>query len=297
MKIYAGDIERHVQCESLPVALRARSLDLSRRALPGLHHMLLVEQGTVSVTVGSECHVFEAPLIASLPAATGVRLQVGAGAQVRLIACSSAMTADAIGDTAESFALRILVDGVIFHDLSADQALSHFQPMFDGVARELRAAQSSWMAVSSWLRLLLIAVCRLTGMFEQGHSGETASVLQRFRQMVEAHFREQRPVNFYAGMLGMTPDRLHAICTRELQRTPLALIHERLLHEARQRLERSSGSVEQVAAGLGFRDPTYFSHFFKRKAGCSPAQYRRSIRESGEEVAAAALSAGYSDWP
>ena len=37
-------------------------------------------------------------------------------------------------------------------------------------------------------------------------------------------------------------------------------------------------TVEQIAYGLGFRDPAYFSRFFSRRVGMSPGAYRKAAR-------------------
>lgn len=46
--------------------------------------------------------------------------------------------------------------------------------------------------------------------------------------------------------------------------------------QARKLLQWSGQSVEQVAAQLGYSDPSNFSHAFKRWTGMSPAQFRRA---------------------
>ena len=51
------------------------------------------------------------------------------------------------------------------------------------------------------------------------------------------------------------------------------LIADRLLLEARRRLLYSDESVGRIAGALGFRDPSYFSRFFRAKTGRSPRQF------------------------
>ena len=69
-----------------------------------------------------------------------------------------------------------------------------------------------------------------------------------------------------------------------------------MVQEAKLRLERSARNIQEISDSLGFRDPTYFSHFFKRKTGLSPAGYREIARASaGSENSM--LSSGYADWP
>lgn len=153
------------------------------------------------------------------------------------------------------------------------------------------------MAIAAYMRLILMALWRAAGAeaAEQRGRGGGASVLQRYRQLVEIGFRQHRSIADYAGELGVTTDRLHSICRSELGRSPVQLLHERVVQEAKLRLERSARTVQEISDGLGFRDPTYFSHFFKKKTGFSPAIYRDLARKS--EASTVTLSSGYADWP
>jgi AraC-like DNA-binding protein len=49
-----------------------------------------------------------------------------------------------------------------------------------------------------------------------------------------------------------------------------------LLLEAKRRLVFTRGSVEELAFDLGFKDPAYFSRFFKKLTDQTPAVYRSS---------------------
>ena len=90
--------------------------------------------------------------------------------------------------------------------------------------------------------------------------------------------------------------RSHDLCRRELGKTPIQLVHERLLHEARLRLERSVLTVEQVAGSIGFRDVGHFSRFFKSKVGLPPAKYRETVARFVRDGGAVPAST-YADWP
>jgi len=54
------------------------------------------------------------------------------------------------------------------------------------------------------------------------------------------------------------------------------MVQERLLLEAKRRLVFTRGSVEELAFDLGFKDPAYFSRFFKKLTNHTPAAYRIS---------------------
>jgi AraC-like DNA-binding protein len=127
----------------------------------------------------------------------------------------------------------------------------------------------------------LLHVWRLSGapVATMSSGPERTRTVERFRELVELHFAEHWPVSRYVQLLGVSEDRLHAVCTKETGRGPLALIHARLIKEARLRLERSAVPIEKVAARLGFADPAYFNRFFKKQLGVSPGVYRRSALE------------------
>ena len=95
----------------------------------------------------------------------------------------------------------------------------------------------------------------------------------------------------------MSPDRLHAICTRVLARSPRVLIQQRILHEAVTRLERSAISIKQLAFVLGFKDTAYFNRFFRRQLGMPPGRYRRDIGRRDAAQRPRPLSFTFADWP
>ena len=123
--------------------------------------------------------------------------------------------------------------------------------------------------------------------------GTRATTVQRFRQLIELHYRDNLPIEAFAKMLGVTRTHLHDACGRSARSTPLKLVHERLLEEACLRLENTEFPVEQIAYGLGFRDPGYFNRFFKRLAGVSPGAYRQNIATARSTIAAPSFAA----WP
>lgn len=99
----------------------------------------------------------------------------------------------------------------------------------------------------------------------------------RLRALVERHFREHRPVDFYARELGMTRRTLSRLTAAQLGCTPTGLLHQRLAMEARRLLHYSNASAAQVAAELGFEDPSYFSRFHLRITGRRPREERTAF--------------------
>ena len=96
----------------------------------------------------------------------------------------------------------------------------------------------------------------------------------RFRQMLEHHYRDIHTVKEYASMLNVSTKTLTNCVYEGSHSTPLRLINERIVLEAKRQLMHSSLKVKEIAYFLGFEDPSYFIKFFKRHTGCLPAELR-----------------------
>jgi AraC family transcriptional activator of pobA len=113
--------------------------------------------------------------------------------------------------------------------------------------------------------------------------GEEHALAQRFQALVETSYRSHRPLSFYAAQLNCTERTLARHVRGATGMTPMQLINRRLLVEARRLLRFTNARCTDVAAELGFEDPSYFSRFYLRMAG---------VRPNGERGSAAARTGG-----
>jgi len=104
--------------------------------------------------------------------------------------------------------------------------------------------------------------------------GGHVTLVARFRELVEAHYREGLPMEAYARTLGVALPRLRAACMRAAGASPLRLVQDRLMLEAKRALLYSNMTIAEVGYHLGFEDPAYFSRFFAKAEGLSPKRYR-----------------------
>jgi AraC-like DNA-binding protein len=181
---------------------------------------------------------------------------------------------------------------VVLRCEAASGQLASLAASFQALVHETRApAAGAPASAGLHLGVLLLHLWRCSGLQESGaRNGETT--VQRFARLVELHYREAMPIGAYASRLGVSQARLHEACARVADRTPLAMVHERLLEEARVRLLQTELSVEQVGYSLGFRDAAYFNRFFKRLAGVSPGAFRRAAARRDRPAASS-----FAAWP
>jgi AraC-like DNA-binding protein len=294
-----GGIHHHARGEYREPSLSHRTLHFQKGISAEFHHFFFLLDGSATIrTQSADERLMRGQSIASLPAQQRCELTIAAGGHGFLIGASPHILVDAIGERVESYSLRILTQQLALINSLQPGFTTEVRPLFAGYTGELREpGRASWMMVSAYLRLILMSVWRADGTGEADLAGRSAqvSILQRYRQLVEGWFLQHRPITEYARQLGMTTDRLHAICRRELGRSPIQLLHERMIQEARLRLERSDHSIQKISDALGFRDPTYFNRFFTARAGHTPLKYRQLVRKS--VGADNSPSSDYADWP
>ncbi|WP_252946774.1 helix-turn-helix domain-containing protein [Oceanicola sp. 502str15] len=161
-------------------------------------------------------------------------------------------------------------------DLSAD--FRRLKAEFDGAAQGRRAA------LVAHLTCILVAVQRLSITREDARiaaSDRNYDLVTRYRELLEAHFRHEKRLDFYAGALAITPARLNAACKARAGCTASQLMHGRILVEAKRQLLYTNSSVAVVASLTGFDDPAYFNRFFTQRVGVSPGAYRKSVERPG----------------
>jgi AraC family transcriptional activator of pobA len=233
-----------------------------------------------------------APQILWLPFAARGEFRLAAGSDGATLTATEDIVWRTIGENPLAAQLRPLLDRILVASAAASRA--EIETLFVALARESREPGPGAPAMSAlYLGLLLMHLWREGGLARASDAlAAGAPTAQRFRQLVELHYRDNLGLDDYARMLGVARAHLHDSCARAFGRPPQRLVHERLVVEARLRLRDTAQTVEQIAFGLGFRDPAYFSRFFSRRAGVSPGAYRKTAR-----VASPQEPTSFAAWP
>ncbi len=97
----------------------------------------------------------------------------------------------------------------------------------------------------------------------------------RFRQLLEQNFHRLHTVQEYADLLNVSPRTLTKYVGLSTHSTPLQIINDRIVLEAKRQLQHTSLNIKEIGYNLGFEDPSYFVKFFKRLAGTMPSEFRK----------------------
>ena len=102
-------------------------------------------------------------------------------------------------------------------------------------------------------------------------------LFRRFIALVNQHSKHERSVNFYADKLCLTPHYLSSVIRETSGQTVMQWINQAVILEAKVLLKHSNLLVFQISDELNFPNPSFFSKFFKRMTGMTPAEYQKQI--------------------
>jgi len=103
-----------------------------------------------------------------------------------------------------------------------------------------------------------------------------SDTLKAFRALLEENYRKQWQVQQYADALGTSVSSLNRYCKESIGVTAKSVIQRRVLLEVKNRLSYTQMPIDLIAYDIGFKDPAYFSRFFKKLEGVPPSAYRKT---------------------
>lgn len=169
-----------------------------------------------------------------------------------------------------------------------NEAATRFYNVIRRLEQEVRSkAIGHVVGTESLLTSILLALVRglrLDEIDKEGATRQAIRLADRFRELVQQHYRENLRLQDYASKMAVSPAQLRAACAAATGLSPTKMIHARLITEAKRNLIFGHMSIEQIAYGLGFVDAAYFTRFFRKEVGSSPGQFRSAAREQLKDV-------------
>lgn len=118
------------------------------------------------------------------------------------------------------------------------------------------------------------AVIKESELHEKHPYTRQEEIFERFITEVEAHYRKERSIKFYADLLCITPKYLSSVIFKVSQRLAGEWIDDYVMLEAKTLLKSGRLSIQQISEQLNFPNQSFFGKFFKRYAGISPKEYK-----------------------
>jgi AraC family transcriptional activator of pobA len=270
--------EDFLHVEALDDRSRPNNWNIRPHAHTNLNHVFLLVAGGGEIHAESLSKRFEAPCTILIPARIIHAFVFDDG------------TVGSVLTVSEVFLREQLLRDPQFHSLFTAPSLfaltkASRETELIRTSIERLAAELAWqapghkVAAESQLLTILVALLRLDRReHSHRHAGNRrqAELVARFRQLLEADFHSNKPMEDYARALKVSPSRLRAACVEVTDCSPLQLVQDRLRIEAKRLLLYSNMSIAEVGYYLGFDDPAYFTRFFTRATGISPRGFRNN---------------------
>lgn len=146
------------------------------------------------------------------------------------------------------------------------------------IANERRAMEpGADLAIRATLQLLSVWMIRKDAV-QRARDASPRKASQKlaaaYAELVEKKFRAAPGVGALAETLGVTPTHLSRVCRECYGLSAQAFLQRRVALQARLDLGERGRSVQDVARGLGFSSPAYFSRFVAAQTGKAPRDLR-----------------------
>lgn len=265
-----------LHCETIASRSSLHNWHIRPHRHAGLYQILYLHQGRAIVSLDQDSPVIQGPAAIEIPQTYVHGFEFDADCTGYVITVTNVLLtqlAHRLGPAAappsHPVLHRFLSAG---HSAGLQEACTHLNAQY-AARQPFREAQ-----IEAWLTLLYT---RLRSRSADGAPRrQTDRGLQhyaRFGELLEQAHSRQHAVAWYARQLNLSTTHLNLIARTHAGKTPLQLIHDRLILEASRSLVYTTMTISEISDALGFSEPAHFTRFFRKAAGQSPRDFRRDI--------------------
>jgi len=164
-----------------------------------------------------------------------------------------------------------------------DQVVALLAGMYTYRGQEIYSTTQSTAILYALMSLLVKTASWDQNAMPPGWTG--AVYFQKALTFISENYSKPITVEDIAASVNLSRSRLHQIFLQQIFISPKQYLTEYRIREARNLLEKRSGSVKEIALAVGFDDQLYFSTVFKQLTGKSPNNYVKNLIEAGKEDA------------
>lgn len=133
------------------------------------------------------------------------------------------------------------------------------------------------ISIKSYIELLLVELNR-SKIAKGDEIWKPDALFLKFLEAIRSNYENNYSVKKFAAILKSTEAKLNEQSKLHAGKTAQNVIYSLVVSEAKRLLNYEKDvSVKEIAFKLGFKDPFYFSNFFKKHTGISPKEYRASL--------------------
>ncbi len=132
------------------------------------------------------------------------------------------------------------------------------------------------MILLEYVKLFLYEACHILDdtASQSNLAKKDRSITNMFFMNVDKYFKENRKVEFYAQLIGISPKHLAHIIKKTTGKYPSEWLENYALLESKKLLRSTDDSIQNISYDLNFATPSHFVKFFKAKTGTTPKEFR-----------------------
>lgn len=272
----SGDFWIH--SETIPERTHLHNWEIARHRHDSFFQLFLLTAGSGEIVGVDDVRRFEAPCVLFIPA--------GAVHGFRFSREIDGLVVTALGDRLASIAAsdrRIATFAAATRVVPLERTNENTHLLVESVRRlhdELHGrAPGRLLLLEPLMTGAIVALVRAgTTASDGGENSDARDRIETLGTLIAAHFREHRPVAFYAQAIGVSPAHLNRLARTATGLSVQGLVARHLMEAARRDLIFTPTPVHAVAYSLGFADPAYFNRFFRHHAGQTPGAFREAER-------------------
>lgn len=260
-----------LHCETIADRSVLHDWELAPHRHARLHQVLLVEQGSGSVTLDGKTHALSQGSLVNVPPDHVHSFRFEKDTRGWVTTMADELMDEllvGVGTLRSEINLATVLQSDAFMSKTVQQIWLEFSSQEKARALMLRGLSGALLA---WVARQLAA-----GSISDAKLNDSVMV-QRFKVLIEQNFASHWTVSQYAKALSISPTHLSRLTRAANGISALRMIEARLMREARRNLAYTNLSISSIAYTLGFSDPAYFSRVFTKDAGISPKAFRSQI--------------------
>jgi AraC family transcriptional regulator, transcriptional activator of pobA len=277
-----GDDNKHLQPDFVHIEdIADRSLENDWKIKPHRHgklfQLLFLDNGRAELLLDEGRYKLKGNWVITIPPGTVHGFCFPADTEGMVLTVLDTLVADK-DPNMQSYLNQLLLQPYRLRLESSDVLFKQMIQLLHHLKQEIKSAHYGQVQMLKYLvKMVLINISRqLENHPQSGQPHNSRQLLvNQFRQLVETNYPQHWSVQQYAQSLHTSTSSLNRLCLEVIGVTAKELIQDRILMEIKRRLIYTRQPLDSIAYTLGYKDPSYFSRFFKKREGVSPGQYRQ----------------------
>lgn len=148
------------------------------------------------------------------------------------------------------------------------------EALLTGIYEELLHQPFQYLTASHALIVLILVEINRSKIKRGDEIWKPNALFLKFLEAVRNNFEFNYSILQFSEMLGTTELKLNELAKLHAGKTAQSVVHGLTISEAKRLLRYENLSVKETAFKLGYKDPFYFSNFFKKHVAISPKAYQ-----------------------